>query len=69
MRHVNLETIVTNQNLIQEAIKMILNSGNACYRSVQSLLISRLLSKYKVRIYKTIILFVVLSGCQAWSVT
>jgi hypothetical protein len=26
---------VTNQNLIQEEIKWRLNSGNACYRSVQ----------------------------------
>jgi hypothetical protein len=47
----------TNQNLIQEKIKMRLNSGNACYHSVQNLLSSRLLSKnVKVRIYKTIIL-------------
>jgi hypothetical protein len=29
---------VTNQNLIQEEIKRRLNSGNACYHSVQSLL-------------------------------
>jgi hypothetical protein len=38
-------TTVTNQNLIQEEIKRILNSGNACYHSVQKLLSSRLLSK------------------------
>jgi hypothetical protein len=38
-----LGTTVTNQNLIQEEIKMILNSGNACYHSVQNLLSSRLL--------------------------
>jgi hypothetical protein len=38
-------TTVTNQNLIQEEIKRILNSGNACYHSVQNLLSSRLLSK------------------------
>jgi hypothetical protein len=36
---------VTNQNLIQEKIKKRLNSGNACYHSVQKLLSSRLLSK------------------------
>jgi hypothetical protein len=36
---------VTNQNLIQEEIKRRLNSGNACYHSVQNLLPSRLLSK------------------------
>jgi hypothetical protein len=40
-----LETTVTNQNLIQEEIKRRLNSGNACYHSVQNLLSSRLLSK------------------------
>jgi hypothetical protein len=31
---------VTNQNLIQEEIKRRLNSGDACYHSVQSLLSS-----------------------------
>jgi hypothetical protein len=42
---------VTIQNLIQEEIKIILNSGNACYHSVQNPLSSRLLSKnVKVRI-------------------
>jgi hypothetical protein len=38
-----LGAIVTNQNLIQEEIKGRLNSGNACYHSVQNLLSSRLL--------------------------
>jgi sorting nexin-29 len=40
-----LGTTVTNQNLIWEEIKRRLNSGNACYHSVQSLLSSHLLSK------------------------
>jgi hypothetical protein len=40
-----LGTTVTNQNLIQEEINRRLNSGNACYHSVQNLLSSRLLSK------------------------
>jgi hypothetical protein len=40
-----LGMMVTNQNLIQEEIKRRLNSGNACYHSVQNLLSSRLLSK------------------------
>jgi hypothetical protein len=63
-----LGTTVTNQNLIQEEIKRRLNSGNACYHSVQNLLSSRLLSKnVKVRIYKTIILPAVLYGCETWS--
>jgi hypothetical protein len=63
-----LGSTVTNQNLIQEEIKRRLNSGNACYHSVQNLLSSRLLSKnMKVRIYKTIILPVVLYGRETWS--
>jgi hypothetical protein len=33
-------TTVTNQNLIQEEIKRKLNSGNACYHSVQNILSS-----------------------------
>jgi hypothetical protein len=46
-----------------------MNSGNACYHSVQSLLSSRLLSKnVKIRIYKTIIL-PVLYECETWSLT
>jgi hypothetical protein len=54
---------------MQEEIKSRLNSGNACYRSVQSLLSSRLLSRnVKVQIYKTIILPVILHGCETWSV-
>jgi hypothetical protein len=54
-------TTVTNQNFIQEQIKRRLNSGNACYHLVQNLLSSHLLSKnLKIRIYKTIILPVVL---------
>jgi hypothetical protein len=47
-----------------------LNSGNACYRSVQNLLSSHLLSKnVKGRIYKIIILPVVLYECEKWSLT
>jgi hypothetical protein len=40
-----LVTTVTNQNLIQEEIKRRLNSGNACFHSVQNLLSSHVLSK------------------------
>jgi hypothetical protein len=48
-------TTVTNENSIQEEIKRRLNSGNACYHSVQNLLSSRLLSKnITIRIYKKI---------------
>jgi hypothetical protein len=65
-----LGTTVTNQNLIQEEVKRRLNSGNACYHSVQNLLSSRLLSEnVKVRIYKTINLPVVLYRCETWSLT
>jgi hypothetical protein len=55
---------------MHEEINSRLNSGNACYHSVQSLLSSRLLSRnVKVKICKTIILPVVLYGCETWSVT
>jgi hypothetical protein len=65
-------SLASNQNLIQEEIKRRLNSGNACHHSGQNLLSSRLLSKnIKVRIYvyKTIILPVVLYGCETLSLT
>jgi glycerol-3-phosphate O-acyltransferase len=63
-----LGTTLTDQNCIHEEIKSRLNSGNACYHSVQSLLSSHLLSRnVKVKIYKMIILPVVLYGCEAWS--
>jgi hypothetical protein len=55
----------TNQNFIEEEIKRRLNSGNACYHSVQNLLSSQLLSKnLEIRLYKIIILPVVLYGCE-----
>jgi hypothetical protein len=61
---------LTDQNCMHEEIKSILNSGNGCYHSVQSLLSSRLLSRnLKVKIYRTIILPVVLYGCETWSLT
>jgi len=65
-----LGTTLTNQNSIAEEIKSRLRSGNACYHSVQNLLSSRLLSKnLKVKVYRTIILPVVLYGCETWSLT
>jgi hypothetical protein len=65
-----LGTTLADQNCMQEEIKSRLNSGNACHHSVQSLLYSRLLSRnVKVKIYKTIILSVVLYGCETWSLT
>jgi len=57
-----------NKNSIAEGIKSRLKSGNACYHSVPNLLSSRLLFKnLKIKIYRTIILPVVLYGCETWS--
>jgi hypothetical protein len=65
-----LGTTLTNQNSIHEEIKSILKSGNACYHSVQNLLSSSLLYRsVNIKIYKTIILPVVLYGCETWSLT
>ena len=61
-------TTLTNQTSIAEKIRSRLRSGNACYRSVQDLLSSGLLSKnLKIKIYRTIILPIVLYGCETWS--
>ena len=63
-----LGTALINQNSIQEEIKSRLRLGNACYHSVQNLLSSSLLSKnLKIKIYRSIILTVVLYGCETWS--
>jgi len=62
---VNLGTTLKNQNSIAEEIKSRLSSENASYPSVQNLLSSRLLSKnLKIKIYRSIILPVVLYGCE-----
>jgi hypothetical protein len=56
-----LGSTLTDQNCIHEEIRSRLNSQNACYHAVQNLLSSRLLSRnVKIKIYKTIILPVVL---------
>jgi len=65
-----LGTTLTYQNSVQEKIKSRLKSGNVCYRSVQNLLSSSLLSKIlKIKIYRTIIVPFVLYGCETWSLT
>ena len=47
-----------------------LKSRNACYHSVQNFSTSNLLSKnFEIKIYRTIILSVVLYGCETWSLT
>jgi len=61
---------LTDQNSLQKEIKSRLKLGNACYHSVQNLLSSRLLPKnLKIKIYRTIILPVVLYRCETWSLT
>jgi hypothetical protein len=65
-----LWTALTTQSSIHEEIMSRLNSGNACYHSVQNILSSGLLPKnMKMKIYSTVILSVVLYGCETWSVT
>jgi uncharacterized membrane protein len=61
---------LTDQNDIHNEIKSRLNLGNAYYYSVQNILSSRFISKnLKIKIYKTLILSVVLYGCETWSLT
>jgi sorting nexin-29 len=65
-----LGATLTNQNSIPEEIKSRLKSRNACYHSVHNPLSSRLLSKNtKIRLYRTVVLAVVLYGCETWSLT
>ncbi|KAJ4447311.1 hypothetical protein ANN_09315 [Periplaneta americana] len=65
-----LEATVTNINDTREEIKHRINMGNACYYLVLKLLSSSLLSKnLKVRIYETVILPVLLYGCETWTPT
>jgi hypothetical protein len=60
----------TYQNCMHEEIKSGLSSMKACYRSVHSLLSSHLLSRnVKVKMHKTMILSIVLYGCESWSLT
>ncbi|PSN39817.1 hypothetical protein C0J52_18431 [Blattella germanica] len=47
-----------------------LNSGNACYYALQRLLSSQLVSiNIKLKIYKTVILPVILYGCETWTLS
>jgi hypothetical protein len=56
-----LGTTLINQNDIHDGIKTRLNSGNACCHSIQNLLSSLLITKnLKIKIYKTVLLPVVL---------
>jgi hypothetical protein len=63
-------TALTNKNSVHEEIKNRLKSGNAWYHSVQNLLSSRLLFKNtQIKVQSSIILPVVLCGCETWSLT
>jgi len=65
-----LGTTLTNQNSVQEEIKSRLKSRNACYHLVQNILSPSLLFKnIKIKIYRTVMLRVVLYGCETWSLT
>jgi hypothetical protein len=65
-----LGTTLTNKNDIHDEMKSRLNSRNACYYSVQNLLSSHIISKnLKIKIYETVILPVVLYGCETRSLT
>ena len=57
------DVLLPNQISIQEEIKCRFKAGNSCYYSVQTLLSKNL----KIIIYKTIVLSVVLYGCETWS--
>ena len=61
---------LTDQNFFQEEIRSRLKPGNACYYLVKNLNSFSLISKnIKIRIYRTIVLTVVLNGCETWSLT
>ena len=65
-----LGTTLTNENSIEEEIKSRLKSYNNWHHSMQNLLSSSLLSKnWKIKIYRTVILPVVLYECENWSPT
>ena len=61
-------TTLMNPSSIREKIKSRLKSGNACCHSVQNLLSSSLLSRnVKIKIYRAVILPVVLFEYETWS--
>jgi hypothetical protein len=65
-----LGVTLTDQNCIHEEIRSSLNLGNACYDAVQNILSSRMLSRnVKIKIYKIIIIPLVLYGCKTLSLT
>jgi len=61
-----LGTTQTNQNSFYKEFESRLKSGNACYHLVRNLLSSK---SIKIKIHRTVILSVVLYGCETWSLT
>jgi len=62
----------TNKNCTLAENKNILHSGNACYRSAQSLFPSSVLCKdINIKIHRTIIFLIVFVayGCETWCLT
>jgi hypothetical protein len=59
---------LTNQNDIHDEIKSILNSGNACCYP-KSFVFPSHIKNLKIKIYKAVILPVVLYGCETSSLT
>jgi hypothetical protein len=58
-------TTLRNQNNIHDELKSRLNSGNSCYRSVQSLFVfPSHIKELNIKIYRTVILPVILHGCK-----
>jgi hypothetical protein len=65
-----LGTTLKNQNDIHDEIRSRLNSGDAYYLSVQkSFVFPSHIKKVIIKIYKTVILPVVLLGCGTLSLT
>jgi hypothetical protein len=63
-------TTLINQNCILETIKSRLNSGNACYLSLQNIFSSRFPPKNKkLQVYRAIIFTFCLYVCETWSLT
>jgi hypothetical protein len=56
--------MLTNKNCIHKEMKRRLNKGNACYHSVQNFFFCLLSENLKIKIYRTIILPLVLYGCE-----
>ena len=64
----SLVNLTLNLRVPQAMMLVSLKTVKSCYYSVQTLWSSRLLSKnLKIKIYKTLILPVVLYGCETWS--